>query len=90
VSWEDYYKKSILAFSDAKLQEGEVCLVKDDYNSPWYLAVYNKKDENGDYIIQTSQDQKKAKYAISWNDNKPLLGRCNFPEWFYEGDEDYE
>ena len=86
VSWEDFYKSSITAFSDSKLQKGEVCLAKKEYSSPWYLAVFNSKEE-GDYIIQTSQDLSRSKYAISWADNKPLLGRCNFPEWFYDGDE---
>jgi hypothetical protein len=63
-----------------------VCLAKKEYASPWYLAVFNSKEE-GDYIIQTSQELSKSKYAISWTDNKPLLGRCNFPEWFYDGNE---
>jgi len=87
VSWEDFYKSSITSFSDSKLQKGEVCLAKDEYTSPWYLAVFNNKDGGGDYIIQTSQELSRTKYAISWIDNKPLLGRSNFPEWYYDGDE---
>ena len=83
--WEDFYKESIINFSDSKLRQGEVCLAKKEYTSPWFLAVYKGRRENS-YIIQTSLDPEETEYAISWEDNKPLLGRCNFPEWFYDGE----
>ena len=88
VSWEEFYKSSIIAFSDSKLQRGEVCLAKNEYTSPWYLAVFNHKEETGNYMIQTSQELSESKYAISWFENKQLLGRSNFPEWFFDGEND--
>ena len=84
--WEEFYKESILAFSDSKLIPGEVCLAKKEYSTPWFLAVYRGKNERG-YNIQTTLDPETSEYAIGWEENKPLLGRCNFPEWFYDDGE---
>ena len=89
--WKTYYKELVKSGYDKKLKPGEVCLVKPEYSKPWILAIFSRISENGNnYIGKTGVDEESFMYAISLNENKPLLGRCQFPEGYWIGQEDDE
>ena len=87
--WANYYKELVKSGYDKKLKAGEVCLVKSEYSNPWKLAVFSRLSDSG-YIGKTGIDEETFMSAISWEENKLLLGRCQFPEGYWIGQEDGE
>lgn len=86
--WGTYYRDLVKAGYDKKLKPGEVCLVKQEYSNPWTLAVFSRVSEVGGYVGKTGLEEENFMFAVSWEDNKPLLGRCQFPEGYWTGQED--
>lgn len=84
MNWMEYYKKCVLEIHSSKLEPGEVCLVKASEMSQWILAVFVRRTETGDFIAKTGKDNEQIWEGgcISWPDNKHMLGREAYPDWW--------
>jgi uncharacterized protein YfaT (DUF1175 family) len=83
--WTEFVKNLLIKEHDKELVQGNICLVKKIYTSPWTLAVYHQKVDKS-YQAQVGKTYEIFQYCINFEKNKEYLGRESFPSWFIDVD----